>query len=168
MPTNQPLVTLVPWTVVAQICNLLLQMWLFKKFLYKPVMDIIKKRQQITDQPLADAEKARDEALAMKAEYEQNMAQAKAQADQIVQDATRTAALRSEKIVQEARAEAASLKQQAEADIAQQQKKALNDVKDEIGGIAMEIASKVVEREINEQDHAALIDEFIKTVGDAS
>ena len=51
----------------------------------------------------------------------------------------------------EARAQAAALKQKAEADIAQERKKAVNEVKDEIGGIAMEIASKVVEREISEK-----------------
>ena len=54
------------------------------------------------------------------------------------------------------------------ADIAQVRKKAVNEVKDEIGGIAMEIASKVVEREICEEDHRDLIDEFIKNVGEAS
>ena len=60
------------------------------------------------------------------------------------------------------------MKQKAEADIAQERKKAVNEVKDEIGGIAMEIASKVVEREIREEDHRDLIDEFIKNVGEAS
>ena len=72
------------------------------------------------------------------------------------------------KILCEARAQAAALKQKAEADIAQERKKAVNEVKDEIGGIAMEIASKVVEREIREEDHRDLIDEFIKNVGEAS
>ena len=56
----------------------------------------------------------------------------------------------------------------AEADIAQERKKAVNDLKNEIGGIAVDIAGKVVEREINETDHKALIDEFIRNVGDAS
>ena len=62
--------------------------------------------------------------------------------------AQKTATARGEEIVGEARAQAAALKQKAEADIAQERKKAVNEVKDEIGGIAMEIASKVVEREI--------------------
>ena len=53
-------------------------------------------------------------------------------------------------------------------DIAQERKKAVNEAKDEIGGMAMEIASKVVEREIKEADHKDLIDEFIKNVGEAS
>ena len=74
----------------------------------------------------------------------------------------------SEELLGEARAQAAALKQKAEADIAQERKKAVNEVKDEIGGMAMEIASKVVEREIKEADHQDLIDEFIKNVGEAS
>ena len=44
----------------------------------------------------------------------------------------------------------------------------MNDAKDEIGGLAMDIAGKVVEKEIHEEDHRKLIDEFIEKVGDAS
>ena len=68
----------------------------------------------------------------------------------------------------EARAAAAQLRQKAEQDIALEKKKAINEVKDEIGGMAMDIASRVVEREIDQKDHQALIDEFIKNVGEAS
>ena len=108
------------------------------------------------------------EAEAMKAEYEQNLQNARTEANQIVAAAQKTAAARSEELLGEARAQAAALKQKAEADIAQERKKAVNEVKDEIGGMAMEIASKVVEREIKEADHQDLIDEFIKNVGEAS
>lgn len=83
-------------------------------------------------------------------------------------EATARAQKREEEIVGEARAEAASIRAAAEADIAQERKKAVNDLKNEIGGMAVEIAGKVVEREINESDHQALIDEFIRNVGDAS
>ena len=117
---------------------------------------------------LGDATKLRTEAEAMKAEYEQNLQNARTEANQIVAAAQKTAAARSEELLGEARAQAAALKQKAEADIAQERKKAVNEVKDEIGGMAMEIASKVVEREISEKDHKDLIDEFIKNVGEAS
>ena len=60
------------------------------------------------------------------------------------------------------------MKNKAEADIAQEKKKAINEVKNEIGGIAMDIAGKVVEREIREEDHRRLIDSFIENVGEAS
>ena len=164
----QALITLDGWTFLAQICNLMIQLVIFKKLLLNPVKKVIAERKAKADNQIADAEKLRTEAEAMKAEYEQNLQNARTEANQIVATAQKTATARSEEIVGEARAQAAALKQKAEADIAQERKKAVNEVKDEIGGIAMEIASKVVEREIKEADHQDLIDEFIKNVGEAS
>ena len=168
MELYQALITLDGWTFLAQICNLMIQLVIFKKFLLKPIKQVIADRKAKADSEIADAQKLRTEAEAMKAEYEQNLQNARTEANQIVSAAHKTATARSEEIVGEARAQAAALKQKAEADIAQERKKAVNEVKDEIGGIAMEIASKVVEREISEKDHKDLIDEFIKNVGEAS
>ena len=168
MQLYQALITLDGWTFLAQICNLMIQLVIFKKFLLKPIKQVIADRKAKADREIADAQKLRTEAEAMKAEYEQNLQNARTEANQIVATAQKTATARSEEIVGEARAQAAALKQKAEADIAQERKKAVNEVKDEIGGIAMEIASKVVEREIREEDHRDLIDEFIKNVGEAS
>ena len=168
MELSQALITLDGWTFLAQICNLMIQLVIFKKFLLKPIKQVIADRKAKADSEIADAQKLRTEAEAMKAEYEQNLQNARTEANQIVATAQKTATARSEEIVGEARAQAAALKQKAEADIAQERKKAVNEVKDEIGGIAMEIASKVVEREISEKDHKDLIDEFIKNVGEAS
>ena len=168
MELYQALITLDGWTFLAQICNLMIQLVIFKKFLLKPIKQVIADRKAKADSEIADAQKLRTKAEAMKAEYEQNLQNARTEANQIVATAQKTATARSEEIVGEARAQAAALKQKAEADIAQERKKAVNEVKDEIGGIAMEIASKVVEREISEKDHKDLIDEFIKNVGEAS
>lgn len=168
MQLYQALITLDGWTFLAQICNLMIQLVIFKKLLLNPVKKVIAERKAKADSQIADAEKLRTEAKAMKAEYEQNLQNARTEANQIVAAAQKTAAARSEELLGEARAQAAALKQKAEADIAQERKKAVNEVKDEIGGMAMEIASKVVEREIKEADHQDLIDEFIKNVGEAS
>ena len=168
MQLYQALITLDGWTFLAQICNLMIQLVIFKKLLLNPVKKVIAERKAKADSQIADAEKLRTEAEAMKAEYEQNLQKARTEANQIVASAQKTAAARSEELLGEARAQAAALKQKAEADIAQERKKAVNEVKDEIGGMAMEIASKVVEREIKEADHQDLIDEFIKNVGEAS
>ena len=168
MELYQALITLDGWTFLAQICNLMIQLVIFKKFLLKPIKQVIADRKAKADSEIADAQKLRTEAETMKAEYEQNLQNARTEANQIVAAAQKTATARSEEIVGEARAQAAALKQKAEADIAQERKKAVNEVKYEIGGIAMEIASKVVEREISEKDHKDLIDEFIKNVGEAS
>lgn len=166
--TYNLLVSLDWQTIVVQLINLGIQILLFKKFLYKPVMDILAKRQGLVDQPIKEAEEAKAKALDLKEQYEASLSRANDEADRIVKEATSTATKRSEKIVADAQSEAASIKRQAENDIEQQKKRAINDAKDEIGSMAMSIASKVIGREINEKDHENLVDEFIQNVGDTS
>ncbi len=164
----QELVGLVPWTFVAQICNLFIQVYLIKRFLFKPVNEMLEKRKALADAQIREAEKAKADADAIKTEYEQNMKEAKEKANEILTTAQRTAALQSEEMLKEAASQAAARKSKAESDIAQEKRKAVNEIKDEIGGIAVEIAGKVIEREISEEDHTKLIDEFIANVGEAS
>ena len=164
----QELVGLVPWTFVAQICNLFIQMYLIKRFLFKPVNEMLEKRRALADAQIREAEQAKADADAIKTEYEQNMKEAKEKANEILTTAQKTAALQSEEMLKEAASQAAALKSKAESDIAQEKRKAVNEIKDEIGGIAVEIAGKVIEREISEEDHTKLIDEFIANVGEAS
>lgn len=164
----QSLVAVEPITLIATICNLFIQMFIVKKFFLDKVLAVLDARRAAADEEITQAQAAREQAEAIQREYEQNMADAKVRANEIVTAAQKTAAARSEELIGEARAQAAQIKQKAEEDIAQEKKKAVNDLKNEIGGIAMEIASKVVEREISEADHQALIDEFIENVGDAS
>lgn len=168
MQEVQDLVTIVPWNFVATICNLFIQVYLIKRFLFKPVNEMLEKRKAKADAQIQDAVKAKEEAQAMKSEYEKNMLEAKNKANDIVVSAQKTAAIQSEQILREASEQVTAMKEKAEKDIAQEKRKAVNEIKDEIGGMAMEIAGKVIEREINEEDHAKLIDEFIANVGEAS
>ncbi len=165
---TQELVTIVPWTFIAQILNLFIQMYLIKRFLFKPINAMLDKRKAMADAEIQQARREKNEAMTLKSSYENSLTQAKAEANSILQSAQKDAAARSEAIINDAQSQAANLKAKAEADILQEKKKAVNDIKNEIGGIAMEIAGKVVEREINEEDHKKLIDEFIENVGEAS
>lgn len=164
----QELVTIVPWNFVATICNLFIQVYLIKRFLFKPINEMLEKRKAKADAEIQDAAKAKEEMLSMKSEYEESMQNAKNKANEIVMSAQKTAAIQSEEMLREASQQAAAMKEKAEKDIAQEKRKAVNEVKGEIGGMAMEIAGKVIEREINEEDHTKLIDEFIANVGEAS
>ena len=165
---TQELVTIIPWTFIAQILNLFIQMYLIKRFLLKPINAMLDKRKAMADAEIQQARREKNEAMTLKSSYENSLTQAKAEANSILQNAQKDAAARSEAIINDAQSQAANLKAKAEADILQEKKKAVNDIKNEIGGIAMEIAGKVVEREINEEDHKKLIDEFIENVGEAS
>lgn len=163
----QDLVTIVPWNFVATIANLFLQVYLIKRFLFKPINEVLEKRRAKADAEIQQAVQAKEEAQAMKTEYEKNMQEAKNRANDIMANAQKTATIQSEDMLKETSMQIAAMKEKAEKDIAQEKKKAVNEIKNEIGDMAMEIAGKVIEREINETDHAKLIDEFIENVGEA-
>ena len=165
---TQDLVTIVPWNFIAQILNLFIQMWLIKKFLFKPINEVIEKRRQLTENEIKGAREAKEKADAMKKEYETSLSSAQAEAAEIVAKAQKDAQGKADSIVKEAENQAKGIIERAEADIEQSKKKAINEAKDTIGGLAMDIAGKVVEKEINENDHKKLIDEFINNVGEAS
>ena len=164
----QDLVTIVPWTFLATICNLFIQMYLIKRFLFKPINNILEQRRAAADEQLTSAAKAKEEAEAMRAQYEQDLGSARAKANEIVQNAQKTATARSEELLKEAARQAGAIKAKAESDIEQEKRKAINEIKDEIGGMAVEIAGAVIRREIKEEDHAKLIDDFIANVGEAT
>ena len=162
---TQDLVTLVPWTFIIQICNLFIQVYLIKKFLFKPINEILEKRKNLADKAIREAREAQSEAETLKEQYESSLTNAHAEAAQIVSEAQKEAQTKADNLVREAQEEAAGIKARAAADIEQEKKKAINEAKDEIGGLAMDIAGKVVEKEINEADHKKLIDDFIGKVG---
>ena len=167
MDIYQSLVTVNPVTLIAQICNLFIQMFFVKKFFLDKIKAILDARREAADKEITDAEAARAEAMVIKETYEQNMLQARAQADSILLTAQKTATARSEEIIGQAQQPAAQIKAKASADIELEKKKAINDAKDEISGLSMAIAEKVVERQLNAEDQTKLINDFIVSLGDA-
>lgn len=165
---TQALVTIVPSTFILTILNLFIQMFLMKKFLFKPIRRVLEERQKRADQNIRAAEQEKAEAEAVKAEYTKNMEQARAEAAGILERAKQDASQQADALLASARTEAQSLKTKAENDIRQEKKRVLNEAKDEIGGLAMDIAGRVIEREVHEADHRALIDDFLQKVEDAS
>ena len=163
----QSLVAVNPVTLIAQICNLFLQLFVVKKFFLNKVLAILDARREAADKEIVDAQNAREEAMTIKATYEENMRQAKAEATALLASAQKTASVRSEEIINQAQAQAAQIKEKAAADIAQEKKKAINDAKDEISGISMAISEKVVGRQLTADDQQKLINDFLDNLGDA-
>lgn len=154
------------WTALFTFCNMIITFLLLKKFLFKPVKKMIDERQKEIDELYANAEKQTEEAKELQAQYQERLDSARREREDIITDATKHAERRGREIVTEAQADAVAIRQKAEAEIAQERKRALNQMKGEISGIAMEIASKVVDKELNESDHMALVEEFIGKIGD--
>ena len=167
MDLYQSLVTVNPVTLIAQICNLFIQLFLAKKFFLDKVKAILDQRREAADKEITDAKAAHAEAEAIKQTYEQNMREARAKADDLLMNAQRSANSRSEEIIGQAQQAAAQIKQKAAADIEMEKKKALNDAKNEISGLALAIAGKVVARELNAADQEQMIDRFIDELGGA-
>jgi F-type H+-transporting ATPase subunit b len=168
MKVFQDLVTFAPWTFIFQICNLLILTAGVKHFLFKPVQEILAKRREQIEASYTEAEKAEGDAQAMKQEYETRLASAKEEASEIVKTATARASARSEEMVNAARTEAAAIKSKADAEIESERRKAAGELKNDISELALELAGRVVEKEIDPKTHKGLIDDFISRVGDAS
>ena len=157
-----------PWTALFTLLNFLLVLYVGKRFLYGPVMKMIQDRQNEIDDMYAKADAAKTDAAKLRDTYQQQLSQAQSESDRIVREATLRAQNREEEILRKAAADADAIRDKAIADIAQEKKKAVNDAKNEISGLAMAIAGKVVERELTQADQSELIDRFIQDLGDPS
>ncbi|MBQ2893741.1 MAG: F0F1 ATP synthase subunit B [Oscillospiraceae bacterium] len=154
------------WTALFTLLNFLALFFVLKHFLVGPVIKIIQDRQKEIDDMYASAGNAEEQAKLMEAEYRQKLTAAAETGEKIVKEAVARGQAREEEILRQANAEASAIMDKAAADIALEKKKAINDAKDEISGIAIAIAEKVVARELNETDQAQLVDIFINELGE--
>ena len=154
------------WTALFVLLNTLTIFFVGKKFLFGPVMKIIKERQQEIDDMYTKAGEAKEQAAALRNEYEDKLSAASDKAELLVKEAVARGQRREEEILRQANAEANAIREKASADIAQEKKKAINEAKDEISVIAMAIAGKVVGRELNDADQSGLVDSFIDELGE--
>ena len=154
------------FTALLTLFNFIAVFLVLKHFLFKPVMKIIKDRQDEIDHIYADADIAKKSAEEMQAEYQQKLYAATETSERIVKEAVIRGQSKEEEIIRRANAEASALLDKAAADISQEKKKALNDAKDEISEMAMAIAEKVVGRELKAEDQEKLFDEFINGLGE--
>lgn len=165
MGTFESFIGVNPWTALFTLLNTLALFYVMKKFLFKPVLGMIEARQKEIDDLYADANNAKNAARQMELDYQTRIAQSNAEGDRIVKDAVTRAQGREEEIIQAANAKAEAIRQKAAADIALEKKKAMNEIKDDISGIAVSIAEKVVEKEIDEKQQQKLIASFIDQLG---
>ena len=149
------------WTMLFAWCNLLILYFFLRKLLFKPVKNMIDSRQKEIDDLYADAEEKKAKANEMAAEYEEKLSHAKEESEEILRDALRRTQLKEEEILREADATARRTLKRAEEQVELEKKRAINEVKDEVSGLAIEIATAVIGRDVDEREHAALIDDFI-------
>ncbi len=154
------------WTALFVLLNTLIIFFVARKFLFKPVHKMITDRQKEIDDMYASAGKAKAEAEGMAEDYRQKLSEAQAASERLVKEAVTRGQNREEEIIRQANAEAAAILDKAAADVAREKKKAVNDAKNEISALAMDIAEKVVGRSLTDGDQSALVDHFIDELGD--
>ena len=166
MTGEQGFISFDTWTALFILLNTVTVFLVLKKYLFKPVMKMIEDRQKEIDDLYDDAEKAKADAEAMQSEYAQKLSDATQTGERIVKEAVARGQSREEEILRQANLQADAIRQKASEDIDREKRKAVNDAKDQICVIAMDIAGKVVGRELNDADQAKLVDSFIDQLGE--
>ena len=154
------------WTLIFTWINLFILYKIMKKLLFKPVMKVLEEREEEVNSIYEKAEASQKKAEEIETEYTQKLALAKEEASRIVKEASHTATLKSEEILSEAQKKASAALLKAEKEIERERKNAANEIKSDIASIAVMIAEKVIEKDINESDCERLVEEFINPSGE--
>jgi len=153
------------WTMLFAWLNLIILYFIIKKIAFNPIKNMIDSRQKEIDDMYGDANKSRADAEAMKADYEEKMGHAKDESEEILRSAIRRAQLREEEILRDADKKAQRVLERAEEQANLERKRMVNEVKDEVSKMAIDIAAAVIERDVSEAEHKDLIDKFIDNMG---
>ena len=154
------------WQILISLANLLILFLMIKKFLYKPVKNVMAKRQSEIDERYSAADSAEQEAKSNKALWEEKLRNAKEESDSIISSATENAKFREEKIISEANQKAEGIIRRAKSEADLEMKKAADGIKREIVEVSSALTEKMIGREINTEDHRSLIDSIIEKIGD--
>ena len=154
------------WQILISLVNLFLLFLIIKRFLFKPAKKILDERQRQLDDQYAAAQSAELKANEDRKAWENKLSQADAQADAILQNATENAKYRGEKLIAEAKEHADGIVRAAQNEAELERQKAADGIKREIVEVSGALTEKMLEREINTEDHRALIDSFIEKIGD--
>ena len=153
-------------TLIGNLLNTLILFLILRHFLFGRVNKVLEERKNHIKAAYDDADKAKESALALEADYTQKLTAAKEESAEIIKNATKKAQSRSDEIIFAAKDEATGIITKANSDIEREKKRAVNQIKDEISDIAIAVATKVVEKEITSADNDRLIEDFIANVGE--
>jgi F-type H+-transporting ATPase subunit b len=149
------------WKLGFQIVNFLLLLYLLNRFLFKRVLRLLDERETKISQGLEDAEAAsRDRELA-RAEREAALAEARREAEAMVQRAAKTAEATSDDILAEAKASAEQITARAREEISAEKDKALAEIRGEVADLALQAAGKLIGTEMDAPKQRKLVEQFL-------
>ena len=154
------------WQILISLLNLLILFLLFKKYLFKPVLNMLAKRQSEIDARYDEADEAKRLAEEDKSLWNEKIGTVKAETDEMIKKAQESAKHQGDTIVAKAKEQADGIIRQAQTQAELEMQKAQEGIKKEIVEVSTALANKLLEREINAEDHRDLIDSFIEKIGD--
>lgn len=154
-----------PLSMAITLISVFILYLILRKFLYNPVTNFLEARREKISSQLEEADVVRNQALKLKKDYEEKMAQANREGQEIMEKARQRATEIKESILDDAKEEANDIRDRARKDIELEKEKAYQDVKSSVGDMAVLIASKIMEKDINMENQNQLIDKFIDEVG---
>lgn len=163
---NLDFLSIDPGSIFFTLINTLILFLVIKHFLFKPVNKMLEERKDDIALTYSKADNALEKAKEAEEHYNKLISGARDESADIIKAASEKANRRSEEILNNAKADAIQIKQKAEADIEREKQSARSEIRSEILDLAVMVASKIVDKEINEQDQRRFIDEFIENVGD--
>lgn len=154
-------------TIILSALNVLVLYVILNKILFKPVTEFMEKRANSIKEMFETARASKEQAESMKAELKQQLDKAIEEAERIINEAKVKAEKQYEEIIDKAKAEAKLIIDRALKDIEVERKNMLNELKTQIAGIALLAASKVVQKNLDNEINRKLVNQFIDEVGAA-
>ncbi|WP_071393289.1 F0F1 ATP synthase subunit B [Bacillus tuaregi] len=152
--------------IVFQLVMFIILMALLKKFAWGPLMGIMKQREDHIAGEISAAEQSRVESKKLLEEQRDLLKQARSEAQELVENAKKQGDVQREEIITAARDEANRLKENAKLEINQQKEQAVAAIREQVASLSVLIASKVIEKQLNEKDQEKLINQYIQQIGE--
>lgn len=161
---NNPLVQLDPGLFVWTILTFLLLLTVLAKFAWKPLLKMLKDREELIRSSLDDAEKAQSELARLNAEGEEIINKARAEAQEIISQGKASATKMKEETLNDAKEKARSVAEDAQKQIQVEKEKAIAEIKGEVVNLSLSVAEKLIKKNLSPEDNKALIDESLSKV----
>lgn len=138
------------------------------KIAFPPIMNMLQERSDTIRESLDAAEKTREEAATLFDDYKQQIADARAEAQKIIEEGRKLGETMKDEIVQKAKAEGEQVAKRAAADIEREKELAVAELQGRIADLTVEAASRVVGAQLEKEGHEALIEQYLAEVGTLS
>ncbi len=153
-------------TLVAQVFHFIVLLIFLRLVVYKPIVNILEKRQQFIHDNVKAAEEERKQAEALRQSYLADMQKAREEAQAVIQQAAKAGEAQAQQIIEAARAEAGRIKETALQEIQREKEKAVAELRDQVVTLSIMVADKIIGRQITQDLQHGLVQEFIKEAGD--